>query len=154
MFKFFDANNGDMKALIKTLKDFATPDVSNLMTQDDENILNKVVKTKAHDRAMKSTRIFAINPHLLLDNVKKNEFNQFNTDKSPYMAAQKVLLALHLVAEDCLLDISTRINNLITLGPLLGWLSHLCGRKDYAGWWERWAGKYNEIEGCHIDCKL
>lgn len=139
MFKHFTPQNRGLEALISTLAEFLQCDFGKSSAVVTSDGWSRLANTKAHQRALRSSNIFAVPP----ESVKENQKLADSSDLTPYpQALRHVLLAVHLVAEDALLDTTTRFKNLAKLAPILGWLSKAARRDDYVGWWQRWAGDY------------
>ncbi|TIB13013.1 hypothetical protein E3P89_01390 [Wallemia ichthyophaga] len=145
MFKHFTPQNKGLEALISTLADFIRCEHLETPTAAMSNGWNRLTNTKAHQRALRSSNIFAVPP----ESMKKEQHKSASDLKPHSQALHHVLLALHLVAEDVLLDTTTRFENLANLAPILGWLSKAARREDYVGWWQRWAGEYTPLP---FDC--
>ena len=79
--------------------------------------------------------------------------DDIDMDNRAHFALPQILLAIHLVAENSLLDTTNRFDNLTSLAPILGWLGRLAGRADYVGWWERWAGEYAPLSYDKEECE-
>lgn len=150
IFKHFTSVDKGLDALVKSLAYFLN--VSDSARQSPPtDTLNKLLQSKAHQRALKSSRVFAIPPKIIKTPRVQNDDIDMDTKAHP--ALPQILLAIHIVAENSLLNTANRFDKLTSLAPILGWLGRLAGRADYVGWWERWAGEYTPLSFDKEECE-
>ncbi|TIC58872.1 hypothetical protein E3Q05_00553 [Wallemia mellicola] len=143
IFKHFTSVSKGLDGLIESLAYFLNVSDSTRKSTSTDT-LNKLLQSKAHQRALNSSRIFAIPPKIIKAPRVQNDDIDMNIKVHP--ALPQILLAIHIVAENSLLDTTNRFDNLTSLAPILGWLGRLAGRADYVGWWERWADSPNVMD--------